>query len=77
MALLVRLSADGATIVTVLHALDLAFAFATRLVVVNAGRIVADGPPALTLPSAAEAFGMVLADMPPRPMWRMPEAQEP
>jgi iron complex transport system ATP-binding protein len=40
---------DGTTIVAVLHDLALAAHFFPRIVVMDAGRIVADGPPAATL----------------------------
>jgi iron complex transport system ATP-binding protein len=51
---------DGAAVVAVLHAVELAAAFADRLVVLAGGRVTADGPPARILPAAAEAFGMAL-----------------
>lgn len=60
MRLLRRFADGGGTVVAVLHALDLAAAYATRLVVLEAGRIVADGPPQAVLPDAARAFGMAL-----------------
>ncbi|MDO8484646.1 MAG: ABC transporter ATP-binding protein [Candidatus Limnocylindrales bacterium] len=50
MQLLVDLNGrDGTTIVAVLHDLALAAHFFPRVVVMNGGRIVADGPPATTL----------------------------
>jgi iron complex transport system ATP-binding protein len=50
MQLLVELNVrDGATIVAVLHDLALAAHFFPRVVVMDGGRIVADGPPAETL----------------------------
>ena len=58
MALLARLAHAGATVIVVLHALDLARDYADRMVVVQAGRIVADSTPAEALPSAAAAFGL-------------------
>ncbi len=58
MALLARLATGGKTIVAVLHALDLCTRYATRMVVLANGRIIADGPPAETLPEAAAAFGL-------------------
>jgi iron complex transport system ATP-binding protein len=60
MRLLARFVREGGTVVAVLHALDLAAAYATRLVVLSDGAIVADGPPASALPTAAGAFGMRL-----------------
>jgi iron complex transport system ATP-binding protein len=59
MALLAGFAAAGGTVVAVLHALDLAAAYAGRIVVLAEGRVVADGPPDAALPLAAEAFGMV------------------
>jgi iron complex transport system ATP-binding protein len=58
MALLARLTAEGRTIVAVLHALELAVRHATRLVVMQEGRIVADDVPIDAAPAAAAAFGM-------------------
>lgn len=53
MQLLVELNdRDGATIVAVLHDLALAAHFFPRVVVLDGGRIVADGPPATTLDAA-------------------------
>jgi iron complex transport system ATP-binding protein len=60
MLLLRAIATQGGTIVAVLHALDLAAAYADRLVVLQAGRIVADGKPPHALPAAAAAFGMTL-----------------
>ena len=58
--LLRRKTAAGASVVMVLHAMDLAQAYATRLLVVEAGHVVADGPPDAVLARAAAAFGMAL-----------------
>ena len=53
MQLLVELNdRDGSTIVAVLHDLALAAHFFPRVVVLDGGRIVADGPPATTLDGA-------------------------
>ena len=60
MRLLARLARDGRTVVAVLHAVELAAAYATRMLVLVDGRIVADGAPHAVLPAAAAAFGMVL-----------------
>ena len=60
MRLLTSFSSRGGSVVAVLHALDLAALYVTRLVVVQAGRIVADDAPSAALPRAAEAFGMEL-----------------
>jgi iron complex transport system ATP-binding protein len=60
MALLRDAARAGRGVVMVLHALDLAVRYATRLLVVDGGRIAADGPPAATLPRAAAAFGLSL-----------------
>jgi iron complex transport system ATP-binding protein len=50
MELLVELNErDGTTVIAVLHDLALAAHFFPRVVVLAAGRIVADGPPAQTL----------------------------
>jgi iron complex transport system ATP-binding protein len=60
MRLLLAFAAAGGTVVAVLHALDLAAAYAHRLVLLQAGRILADGAPWDVLPQAAAAFGMQL-----------------
>jgi iron complex transport system ATP-binding protein len=57
---LAAFAAEGGTVVSVLHALDLAAAYATRLTVLADGVITADGTPEDTLPAAATAFGMAL-----------------
>ena len=51
-------AAAGACVVAVLHDIGLALHHATRMVVVDGGRIVADGVPADVLPAAALAFGL-------------------
>jgi iron complex transport system ATP-binding protein len=60
MRLLRDFAGGGGTVVVVLHALELAATYADRLVVLQAGRVVADGAPADVLPAAAASFGMVL-----------------
>lgn len=44
-----ELSRTGLGVLSVLHDMNLAAAYADRLVVLHAGRVVADGPPAATL----------------------------
>jgi iron complex transport system ATP-binding protein len=46
-------AAAGAVVVVVLHDLGLAAAYATRVALLHHGRVVADGPPARVLTSAA------------------------
>ena len=58
LATLRALAEAGRTVVTVLHAVDLALQHAHRMVVIAAGGIVADGPPLDILPAAAAAFGL-------------------
>lgn len=58
MALLRARTAAGACVVAVLHDIGLALHHATRMVVVDGGRIVADGVPEAVLPAAAAAFGL-------------------
>ncbi len=48
----------GACVIVVLHALDLALRYADRMIVIDQGRIVADGAPGAMLPRAAAAFGL-------------------
>ena len=60
MALLAAQARAGRTVVAVLHAVELAAAYATRMLVLDAGRVAADGPPALALHQAAACFGMRL-----------------
>ena len=67
---LLRSTADGGrTVVVVLHAVEMAIAYAHRMVVVKAGRIAADLPAGQALPAAAAAFGLrVGVDLSPR-LW--------
>jgi iron complex transport system ATP-binding protein len=61
MELLADLNArDGTTILAVLHDVGLAAHFFPRIVVIDRGRIVADGPPheALTPERIREVFGV-------------------
>lgn len=58
MALLAGAARDGRTVVVVLHALDLALRYATRMVVLRDGRVVADAAPGDALPMAAASFGL-------------------
>ncbi|MFN8622759.1 MAG: heme ABC transporter ATP-binding protein [Chloroflexota bacterium] len=69
--LLRRRAALGAGILVVLHDLNLAAAHADRIVVVHAGQVVADGPPADVLRPEllAEVFGL--------PMLVVPDARLP
>jgi iron complex transport system ATP-binding protein len=56
---LLRATADaGATVVVVLHALDLALRYAHRVVVLTGGCVTADLPASEALPAAAAAFGL-------------------
>jgi len=62
----------GGLVMAVLHAVELACAYATRMVVVHEGRIVADDAPVAALPHAAKCFGLELGEdralrlLPPR-----------
>lgn len=58
MALLRGRAAAGACVVAVLHDIGLALHHASRMAVVDGGRIVADGVPEAVLPAAASAFGL-------------------
>lgn len=60
MALLAREAARSAGLVVALHDLDLARRFCQRLVLIDHGRIVADGPPdaVLTVAHLAAVFGI-------------------
>lgn len=58
---LLRQTADaGCVVIVVLHAIELAVRHATRMVVIQDGRILADASPDAALPAAAAAFGMRL-----------------
>jgi iron complex transport system ATP-binding protein len=64
---LLRQTADaGSVVIVVLHAIELAVRHATRMVVMQDGRIVADASPDAALPAAAAAFGMRLGLDPAR-----------
>ena len=52
LSLLARLSADGLTVLAVLHDLPLAAHFFPRLILLDRGRVVADGPPGEVLAPA-------------------------
>ncbi len=58
MVLLRDFAAGGAAVVVVLHALELAVAYAGRMVVLAEGVVVADGAPGVAGPRAAAVFGM-------------------
>ena len=58
MRLLRREANAGRAIVLVLHAVELALAYADRLLVMQAGAIIADEAPFDALPVAAQAFGL-------------------
>ncbi len=60
MTLLARFAAGGGSVVAVLHALDLCARYATRMVVLDDGHILADMTPHEALPFAARAFGLDL-----------------
>lgn len=56
--LLRETAAGGACVVAVLHAVELAVAYANRVVLLDRGRIVADLPADRALSAAASVFGM-------------------
>ncbi len=60
MGLLAAQARAGRCVVAVLHAVELAAAYATRMVVLEEGRVRADGAPGVVLTEAAAAFGMAL-----------------
>jgi iron complex transport system ATP-binding protein len=62
MGLLADFAAAGGSVVAVLHALELAVQYASRLVVLADGQVKGDGPPGAMLPVAAAAFGMRLGE---------------
>jgi iron complex transport system ATP-binding protein len=66
MRLLRRTADAGSVVVVVLHAIELAVRHATRMVVLQDGRIVADALPDAALPAAAAAFGTQLGIDPAR-----------
>jgi iron complex transport system ATP-binding protein len=53
---------QGGLVVAVLHAVELAASYATRMVVLHEGRIVADDSPVAALPVAARCFGLELGE---------------
>ena len=58
MGLLRDTARSGRGVVVVLHALDLALRYATRMLVIDGGRIQADAAPADAMPVAARCFGL-------------------
>lgn len=66
MALLAATARTGVTVVAALHALDLAERYTGRMIVLQDGRVVADGAPATVMPDAARVFGMQFG-IDPRP----------
>jgi iron complex transport system ATP-binding protein len=78
MELLARAARDGGSVLAIVHDLGLAIRYATRVIVMERGRLVADGPPRAVLTSAliAEVFGVdaVIADseVGPIPILRRP-----
>ncbi len=58
LSLLERLTADGLTVLAVLHDLPLAAHFFPRLVLLDEGRVVADGAPADVLSAGAHPRGL-------------------
>ena len=59
---ILRAEADrGALVIVAAHALDLVARYADRAILMQSGRIIADGPPAISLSEAriAEVFGVV------------------
>ena len=60
LGLLAEFARAGGVVIAVLHALELAAAYASRMVVLDEGRVVADAAPGVALPEAASAFGMIL-----------------
>ncbi|MCV9940316.1 ABC transporter ATP-binding protein [Boseaceae bacterium BT-24-1] len=63
MALFRRIAAAGTGVVVVLHDLSLAGRFCDRLVLLDGGRVLADGPPAAVFEddNLARAFGITVA----------------
>ena len=59
LALAAQLARDGGAVLAVLHDLDLAAAYADRVVLLDGGRVVAAGPPdaVLTASRVAEVYG--------------------
>lgn len=66
-ALLTTIAAGGVAIVAVIHDLVAAAQWATRMIVLEGGRIVDDGPPyaVMTGPSLGKAFGISIAEARP------------
>jgi iron complex transport system ATP-binding protein len=64
MALLASLARQGNCVVAVLHAVELAVSYATRMLLLAGGRVAADGVPGAILPAAAACFGMTIGQDP-------------
>jgi iron complex transport system ATP-binding protein len=52
----------GGLVIAVLHAVELAATYATRMLVLDNGRLVADDAPQAALPAAARSFGLELGE---------------
>ncbi|MBK1635985.1 ABC transporter ATP-binding protein [Rhodovulum adriaticum] len=74
MRLFADLAAEGRLVLAALHDLGLAARFCTRLILMQRGRLVADGPPAevLTPDNLARVFGLraYMADTPDGPVFQ-------
>lgn len=64
MKLLCRKADEGGAVIAALHDLALAYKYCTRIIVINHGRIAADGPPEQTLTPALlrDVFGVTPED---------------
>ena len=58
MRMLADFAAAGGVVVAVLHAIDLAQLYCTRLLVLHQGRVLVDDTAQTALPHAATAFGL-------------------
>jgi iron complex transport system ATP-binding protein len=78
MELLARAAHDGAAVLAIVHDLALAARFADRVVIMERGRLVAEGPPraVFTPQQIAAVFGVDAAiaetDLGPLPILRQP-----
>jgi iron complex transport system ATP-binding protein len=75
MRLLAHQAKAGRIVVAVLHAVELAAKYCTRMLVLEDGRVLADDTPSRALPTAATCFGMTIGTGESLQLMPRPEVQ--